>query len=182
MGGTDVRPRRIAPGEGGQAALVMLLLVGVPLFIYAMAYAVGFGAVYLQRSEYSSAANLAAEAGFACASQSAVGGSGSGGSGGVVQSRGGSSVSNAPACAQFWAAATLLQNVQNDHLAYPSSVSQGYVLPNSPNPCGTTLSSESYYVQFTGQTKPVLFGGAAFGIGTQAYPVCGVASLQTQGG
>jgi hypothetical protein len=178
-----LRRRRYAiPDESGQVATVMLLLMGVPLFTIAMAFAVGFGGIYLQRSQYSSAANLAAEMGATTLSGLSKGGNNcsSGNTEGVVGATGGGS-GGAMLCADEQALYTLHTNIANDHLAQPTyNPSAGYLFPGSQNPCNRsqTLSAGSYYVSFTGVTKNVLFGGA-IGIGSQTYPVCAVASVQS---
>lgn len=154
--------------EDGQVAVVMLLLVGVPLFVFAMAYAVGFGTVYYQRAEYAHAADLSVEAGLTCLRSTQI------------------SSNQLANCARISAYNILTQNLNNDKLPIPSplSISQGYLFPGMPNPCNPTypITTDMYYMKFTGETKPVFFGQSAFGIGTQKYPVCSMASLNIQGG
>ncbi len=157
---------RRSPKEDGQVAVVMLLLVGVPLFVFAMAYAVGFGTVYYQRAEYAHAADLSVEAGLTCLHSTQM------------------TFNQLTNCASTAASNILTQNLNNDKLPIPSSIHQGYLSPGMPNPCNPTypITTDMYYMKFTGETKPVFFGQSAFGIGTQKYPVCSMASLNIQGG
>lgn len=173
--------------ESGQVATVMLLLMGIPLFIFAMAFAVGFGGIYLQRSQYSQAANLAAEAGAEtlagmahlshlnpyCQSGAHAGvvGAGAGGTGGALL------------CADITALQTLNENLGGANLPPPKQQgeSAGY-MPAGASPCGgRPLSSPSFYVKFTGETRQVLFGNAAFGLGKESFPVCAAATIASVG-
>ena len=182
--------RRIVRDESGQVAIVMFLLMGVPLFIFSMAIAVNFGAVYYQRSQFQGTAELAVEAasgtGTAGTQYAGAGGCGgpAAGGNGVLPAGAAAQPQSAQTCGAFVGDVTLAANLHNDHLAVPPGAAVSYLPAGSLDPCdlsGAPLASASYAVQFRAVTHGLLFSQAAFGLEHVAYPICAVASVRVMG-
>jgi hypothetical protein len=160
----------------------MLLLMGIPMFVWGAAFAIDFGATYYQRMEYYNAANQAVTAAgeaFAGASN----GNGPCGEGGVIGFNGAPysfSASSPQSCGAQVGDQTLAANIEHDQLPVPTgALDVTFVPAGTSNPCSpsTTVKQASYSVEFGARTSGLGFSNLAFGIGTIHYQVCVVSAV-----